>query len=690
MSQTITQSDAPDIAGERGPTSLISIKIRTPNDLLRGPEPIRQGVPLARGAVKDEATIVLVDEAGGTIPVQTRVLSRWVDGSIQWVLLDFMHSMREPNRQSSTDGICCSTYFVEAQDSAQAIPSTPQKSSVPVKPIAEVDSGWGAVAVGAMEQTGSFFGIDQDWIGQIRVRLIDGRDLRLKVSRTQTLESGPIRTVVEVSGDLLDASQEKILDCRFEIHLFAELRLLRLTATLCNPLAATHPGGIWELGDSRSVEIAEASIVLRPQGNELTQQTGSARWSVDGSNDLESSDLPWSLYQDSSGGDQWDSSSHVDRDGKVPLRFRGYELTTGDTTTRGNRATPVVEYRIEDRTAIAVSVPQFWQNFPKSLSLTESELRVGLFPTESNRPHELQPGEQKTHQFWIGGKVDKGSDRQEQVCSAVASVHKPSTVVIDPAAIAASDVIPWLTPKAADPHATYLSLVDAAIEGSDTYFQKRETIDEYGWRHFGDIYGDHEAVFSPANPPLISHYNNQYDVVLGFGIQYLRGGDQHWIEMMRDLAWHVVDIDIYHSTTDKNAYNGGQFWHTFHYIDAGTATHRSYPAGTCGGGPASEQGYARGLGLYYFLTGEELMRQTVDRMGDWIIAADDGSRTPFRWLSSNGTGLTSASGTLDYQGPGRGAGNAIELLVATFEVTGRKKVSGRSRKTDSTSHSSAR
>ena len=44
-------------------------------------------------------------------------------------------------------------------------------------------------------------------------------------------------------------------------------------------------------------------------------------------------------------------------------------------------------------------------------------------------------------------------------------------------------------------NADYLQLVDAAIEGDDTFEHKREVIDEYGWRHFGDIYGDHEAVF---------------------------------------------------------------------------------------------------------------------------------------------------------------------------------------------------
>jgi hypothetical protein len=84
---------------------------------------------------------------------------------------------------------------------------------------------------------------------------------------------------------------------------------------------------------------------------------------------------------------------------------------------------------------------------------------------------------------------------------------------------------------------------------------------------------------------------------------------------MADLAAHVVDIDIYHTTRDKAAYNHGLFWHTYHYGDAGTATHRTYPRSdrgrTGGGGPSADHNYPTGLMLYYFLTGDEACRETV-------------------------------------------------------------------------------
>ena len=123
--------------------------------------------------------------------------------------------------------------------------------------------------------------------------------------------------------------------------------------------------------------------------------------------------------------------------------------------------------------------------------------------------------------------------------------------------------------------------------------------DEYGWRHFGDIYGDHEAVKHRGATPLMSHYNNQYDPVGGFLYQFWRTGDPRWWTQCLELAAHVADIDIYHTDQDKSGYNQGLFWHTCHYIDADRATHRSYPTGTSGGGPSSEQNYTTGLMLHH-------------------------------------------------------------------------------------------
>src|SRR5436853_4454991 len=54
-----------------------------------------------------------------------------------------------------------------------------------------------------------------------------------------------------------------------------------------------------------------------------------------------------------------------------------------------------------------------------------------------------------------------------------------------------------------------------------TLFRSREVIDEYGWRNYGDVWADHEEAYYDGPRPIISHYNNQYDLLHSFLIQFL-------------------------------------------------------------------------------------------------------------------------------------------------------------------------
>ena len=200
---------------------------------------------------------------------------------------------------------------------------------------------------------------------------------------------------------------------------------------------------------------------------------------------------------------------------------------------------------------------------------------------------------------------------------------------------------------------------------------RRERIDEYGWRNFGDLFADHEAVFDPDSV-RVSHYNNQYDAIAGFARQFMRTGDVRWWALMDDLARHVADIDVYHTDGDKAAYNRGLFWHTSHYVDAGLATHRAYPRApkVSGGGMSNEHNYVTGLVLHHFLTGDPISAAAARGLARWVIDMDDGNQTVFRWLARTATGLASQTASTDYHGPGRGAGHSVLALLAGHQLSG--------------------
>src|SRR5215203_687693 len=56
----------------------------------RREEPVRLGVPLGCGVASDADLLALFASNGRPRPLQTRVLDRWHDGSIRWLLLDFL------------------------------------------------------------------------------------------------------------------------------------------------------------------------------------------------------------------------------------------------------------------------------------------------------------------------------------------------------------------------------------------------------------------------------------------------------------------------------------------------------------------------------------------------------------------------------------------------------------------------
>src|SRR5262245_27610098 len=55
----------------------------------RGREPLTCGVPWPRDMIPAGHHIELSDDRGQPVPLQTRVLDRWPDGSVRWALLDW-------------------------------------------------------------------------------------------------------------------------------------------------------------------------------------------------------------------------------------------------------------------------------------------------------------------------------------------------------------------------------------------------------------------------------------------------------------------------------------------------------------------------------------------------------------------------------------------------------------------------
>lgn len=599
--------------------------------------PVTCGLDLPRGLLRRGEAIDLRSPGGAPVTLQTTPLHQWSDGSIQWLLLDFV-----------ADEVPAGWSEWSVRLNRDSLP-LPDVTDVPALKI----------TTRGLELRGAQLSADIDPVLTDHAE----RTHRPRFTQTEWESQGPVRWALRMEGRF---DRVRGLRCMILLTVFPATGLVRMDLRLHNARRARHQGGLWDLGDAGSIRFRSFEAMIHPRQGCMNRM----RWSLQSEADRDSPAGPLSIYQDSSGCANWQSANHCNAEGCVPCSFRGFEATTPNGVERGHHASPVLTLS-SDESALSVVPVEFWQKFPSALETDGETIRAGLFPARWNDLFELQGGEQTTKTIWLYGSANEPLD--------VRWLHDPVRVLVPPEWHAETKALPYFCPAETDPHERLKNALAEAVQGPRSLLARREVIDEFGWRNFGDLWADHEQGDFKGQGPVISHYNNQFDGILGGLLQMARTGDPAWFDLFDPLARHVIDIDLYHTTEDRAAYNGGLFWHTDHYVAAGTATHRTYsrqnakPGRSYGGGPSDEHNYTTGLLHYYWMTGSLDAKQAVRSLADWVIQVDDGSQTIFGLIDPGPTGLASATAFPDYHGPGRGAGNSINALLDGWQLTGEGK-----------------
>lgn len=637
----------------------------------RSSEYVRIGIPFAQGELPDQEGLAVLNPQEELQPVQAAILKRWHDGSIKWLLLDFAVSVPANGRSSyrlvhAPDKLpaASAAIHITRENDTWLVNTGSTSFSVDSKifrPFSRIVTG----------------GQDILTLGESRCILdLDCENRPIPLVETAVVETdGPLRATLRINGHF---GPDKGFAAQFfsRLHFFAGRSEVTVEFTLRNPRPAKHHGGLWDLGDPGSILFREMAmdfpfpegsvekIVCSPERNIPTCICSDPAGRI-------------SIYQESSGGKNWRSPIHRSRKGTVPLTLSGYEMQNANGPVfHGDRATPVV-WCGAGEIGLAAVMPHFWQEFPKAIEAECSSLRISLFPSRFPDLHELQGGEQKTTTIYLDFSTSSGG---------LDWARTPLTVVAVPETYRDSGVIPDLPPTVSREN-DVCDLVDRFVPGPEILLSRREPTDEYGWRNFGDLPADHESVYHKGDEIFISHYNNQYDICAGTYRKFFATGDRLWGELASDLARHVLDIDLYRTTEDREEYNGGLFWHTDHYITAGLSTHRSFSREHllikdprfCGGGPAAEHCYTTGLLYHYFLTGNSDYREAVISLAEWCIGSITGSQTVLEAVRRAGNYIKLLIQTRDGARPSfpryplsRGTGNAITACLDAFEAGGGK------------------
>ncbi|MDP6118748.1 MAG: hypothetical protein QGG53_43350 [Planctomycetota bacterium] len=487
---------------------------------------------------------------------QIEVTARWPDASVKWLLVSFLADV--PARSTAT---------YELEFGKQV------KRAGTASPIAK-----------ASEEGIALPGASIDRMGRLHIRgnvcetsVIDitDRDARPRKEAEITLESnGPVRAVVKTVSTLSNEDGSASFTIEKRIEAWRGVPFVRVHHTFLNSLAPTF------------TNIDELSYVVanvEPNWDALR---------VDGST---VSLTPTRSVQ------QHFDSEFVHHKQKTKGRLNGSIISTTDS-------------------GLAIAVRDFWQNYPKSFSVTSKALVIGLcpdfepglydsFPFE-REGHQLyyylrdghyrfKSGMAKTHEMLIGA-----GNRQEReaMCTLF---QRPLIATAPPEWYCESKALYDIAPRNPKKFKLYEEGIDHNLE---RYKLRREQQHDYGLMNYGDWYGERGANWG----------NVEYDTQFSFFQEYVRSGNADAFVLGKVTELHNRDIDTLHWAANPKS-RGLVYVHQMGHV--GGYYTKSVP-GTLGiprAGGSIGHAWAEGHFAHYFLTGDRRSYETGKLISDFFI-----------------------------------------------------------------------
>jgi len=557
-----------------GQSLSVPLELINPRDCDLTGLPLAFGLPLEQG-VAHRIDACQVESGGESLPARARPLSRWSDGSLRWALIE----SRVPSGLSQAGTLPAFAHINSGESTKQ--------------PSARQSREDGEVTIDAPNACNLS---PADW----RFKIVLANDMALNSQVSGKPQS--------YGGDSATFAVDHV-DDQGVAHLRSAIRLqfypdqsfakLRHRLEIISPaLAAAAAGGDIppECGHDMRANIVgdsgEESTLLKLRSFSLhipfagikAVRHGGEEWRVGGR-----SGVTWQLRHDH---DLAHEVGGEARDG----RALGHIRVEGDAGSLG------------------VGLRQFWQTYPKALSVGSAGIDIQLFP--DRRGIELPGDEEAWHRlyFWLdddGYKLKAGMALSSEILLDFGAddprvfdwLENPILVRPDVDYLNATGALNPIGPRAGSPLPRYEELADIAMQ---SFFDDREHYRAYGHVNYGDWYG--ESAWSWGN--------NEYDPAYVGYSEFLRGGEPGWALWAADAARHLADVDTVNFSRAASEI-GGQAMHIPGHLGGYLPPYfRSKMKGTSLG-PAHM--WVEGQLLHYLLTGDQAVYDSLLKTKDWLI-----------------------------------------------------------------------
>lgn len=698
----------------------ISLTVAETGGARRVNDPVTWGIPLSREAnITSGSQLAITDPNGTPVPAQFTVLARWggapsdLSKPIKWVLADFQATLAPYE-----------TAIYHLASGSPSVHSAPIQLSETAGSYT-VDTGSARFLISKT----AFHLFDQVYINRDNSGGVNDALLSQAGSITATYNgityradtslpeetvieiNGPLHTVLRVRGWLKDTGgANKLLAYTARIHFYAGKSTSRVQWTVWNDNKifnnAAQPD-IKEFGSPNTVlfndlsinlQLSNASAATSRVSMELTTAPNSAAASL--------ASGTASLYQPSSGGEQWNHSPENTQNKQRGFAINGAHTCITAPSQSDDCRTEGWLSLLANGGGISAGVRHFWQNYPKYIEAkTDGSFSIGLFPKKYGSAFELRVGEQKTHEvlFYFGAE---DSANGLSIQDSMTALHHPLQAwASDSYYLNTAKVFQHFSVNAASSpdFADFEGYVDAGINfpsfnaftareggvGSGWVYSPRP--ESWGWRNFGDVIAEDET--NSNSYPVFT--NLQYDHPWGYLIQAVRipGRDiartNKWWSLAESGALQTADIDIVHSRCTGLPYDQmnacmdpanpipigwamGARLTNQHHADPSPDLHRHALLDYWAGG-------IRGMLYYYYFTGDGMVKDA------WMELAENA-----RWRIENSACNPDCGPGYANNNPGesdaRLAAYGLEIMTDAYSATGNIAYSNAAQKVIAASH----
>lgn len=546
----------------------IEVRVREPDGIARAKWPLTVSVPFARAVLREAGGLTVKDDTGTALPIQSRALSRWPDGSIRWLLVDTQLDLRSGQERTLTvapGAAAGSAPTLAIDDGAERIQidTGALRFAIPRDRFAILD---------ALQPAGE----KRPLSGATGALLVAGERTATaqKPTAVTIVERGPLRTRVALQG-----SYGNGFDYLVRLDVYAGQPFVRVLHTFIN----RHPAAF--------VSMPRLAIEL-PLG---PLQPTTYRAAVSGA-----------------------------RIAARPIPEDGAHLVQRDNVTteiEGDSGTGQLEGWIEasgSAVNVGIAARWMWQEYPQSFELRRDRLTYNLWAPEAD-PATVGVGAAKTHELVIWAA------RSGQLPAGVGvALGRPLVGVVDPRYLAGTAALP-LALTAVEPNPAFIREASAAAHRylkrnaqerwndcgkvqCDEHGLERTRVGAFGMWNWGDwnFRGYQDTVKGTD-----SWGNLEYDTTEVLALTYATSGDPRLFDAMVAAARHYGDVDIIHAAPTRPEWVGMNH--------PKNPLHFSFQLG----GPDLGHTWVQGLVDYYYLTGDERGIEAARGIGDYLVQRAD-------------------------------------------------------------------